>query len=104
MIKTDKMESVDGSIVQPQARFPPPRYLGDLPLKYLNHRVDLNLLNHLQLTFDDQVKNALYMFGHLNRGWNITHYGPYDVDVNLNPRVYFTHPGRLLQEITTFYL
>jgi len=39
MMKLAK-ETTEGSIVQPQARFSPPRYPGDLALIYLKNRYE----------------------------------------------------------------
>lgn len=77
-------ESTKGSIVQPQPQFPPPRYPNDLELIYLNHRVDFNLLNYLQLTIDEQLERTHHMFCGINDGWRVTFCG-YNVDINLDP-------------------
>ena len=107
MIKIEKMnlakESAEGSIVQPQVRFPLPRYPGDLALIYLKHRFDFNLLDYLRMTIDEQLERTHDMFCGINNGWRVTLCGC-DVDINLDPQIYFTHMERISQEITAFCL
>ena len=98
MIKTERMnlaeESAEGSIVQPQVRFPSPRYPGDLALIYLKRRLDFNLLDYLRMPIDEQLERTHDMFCSINDGWRVT-LCRYDADINLDPQIYFTHMKRI---------
>ena len=55
------------------------------------------------MTIDEQLERTHHMFCGVNDGWRVTFCG-YDVDINLDPQIYFTHMKKILQEITTFCL
>ena len=55
------------------------------------------------MTINEQLEQTHHMFYGVNDGWRVTFCG-YNVEINLDPQIYFTHMEKTLQKITTCYL